>query len=151
MGAVIPAKILGLEGQVIEGVAFNEESGRVRVVCVRDKRRRPADRRTGRRGTVNRLLRRTIMDVPVGGCPCDIEIEYAETFLSPGHVRVETLPFVAPKARVTRRYARLIAGMARHTPISTVARHTGLSWDSVKMIECSHLTETISTRRKSLR
>jgi transposase len=33
--------------------------------------------------------------------------------------------------------------MARHMPISTVARHTGLSWDSVKAIECAHLDETI--------
>lgn len=143
MGAVIPAKILGLEGQVIKDVAFNEESGRVRVVCDRDRRRRPVDHRTGRRGSINRLLRRTVLDVPLGGHPCEIEIEYAETFLSPGHVRVEHLSFVAPKARVTKRYARLIAGMARHMPISTVARHTGLSWDSVKAIECAHLAETM--------
>lgn len=143
MGAVIPTKILGLEGQVIKDVVFNEATGRVRVVCDRDKRRRPVDHRTGRRGAVNRLLRRTIMDVPMGGYPCEIEIEYAETFLSPGHVRVEALSFVSPKARVTRRYARLIAGMARHMPISTVARHTGLSWDSVKAIERAHLAETI--------
>ena len=147
MGAVIPAKILGLEGQVIKDIVFNEESGRVRVVCDRDRRRRPVDHRTGRRGSVNRLLRRTVLDVPLGGLPCEIEIEYAETFLSPGHVRVEQLSFVAPKARVTKRYARLIAGMARHMPISTVARHTGLSWDSVKAIECAHLAETIPIPR----
>lgn len=147
MGAVIPAKILGLEGQVIKDVVFNEASGRVRVICDRDRRRRPMDHRTGRRGSVNRLRRRTVLDVPLGGHPCEIEIEYAETFLSPGHVRVEHLSFVAPKARVTKRYARLIAGMARHMPISTVARHTGLSWDSVKAIECAHLAETIPIPR----
>ena len=147
MGAVIPAKIFGLEGQVIEDVVFNEDSGRVRVICNRDRRRRPVDHRTGRRGSVNRLLRRTVLDVPLGGHRCEIEIEYAETFLSPGHVRVEDLSFVAPKARVTKRYARLIAGMARHMPISTVARHTGLSWDSVKAIECAHLAETIPIPR----
>ena len=147
MGAVIPAKILGLEGQVIKDVKFSEERGRVRVICDRDRRRRPVDHRTGRRGSVNRLLRRTILDVPLGGYPVDIEIEYAETFLSPGNVRVEALPFVCPKARVTKRFARLIAGMARHMPISTVARHTGLSWDSVKSIECAHLAETIPVPR----
>lgn len=147
MGAVIPAKILGLEGQVIKDVVFNEASGRVRVICDRDRRRRPVDHRTGWRGSVNRLLRRTVLDVPLGGHPCEIEIEYAETFLSPGHVRVEALSFVSPKARVTKRYARLIAGMARHMPISTVARHTGLSWDSVKAIECAHLAETMPIPR----
>lgn len=81
------------------------------------------------------------------GRPCEVEIEYAEAFLSPGHVRVEELPCVACGARVTRRCARLIAGMARHMPISVVARHTGLSWDSVKAIECQHLTETVEAPR----
>lgn len=147
MGAVIPAKILGLEGQVIKDIEFNEEAGRVRVVCARDRRRRPVEHRTGRRGQINRLLRRTILDVPIGGHACEIEIEYAEVFLSPGHVRVEALPFVCPKARVTTRYARLIAGMARHMPISALARHTGLSWDSVKAIECAYLAETIPVPR----
>lgn len=36
-----------------------------------------------------------------------------------GQVRVERLPFISPEVRVTRRYARLIAGMTRHMPIST--------------------------------
>ena len=143
MGAIIPAKILGLEGQVIKEVVFDEERGRVRVMCSRDKRRHPVEHSSGRRGMVNRLLRRTILDVPLGGWPCEIEIEYAETFVSRGCVRVEKLPFVSPKTRVTKRYARLIAGWARHMPISTVARHTGLSWDAVKAIECAHLAETI--------
>lgn len=143
MGAVIPAKILALEGQVIKQIVFNEDAPRVRVVCDRDRRRRPVDHLTGRRGQINRLLRRTVRDVPLAGIACDIEIEYAETFLSPGHVRVEALSFVAPGARVTRRYARLIAGMARHMPLSVVARHTGLSWDSVKAIEENYLSETI--------
>jgi transposase len=147
MGAVIPAKILGLEGQVIKDVVFDEESGRVRVICDRDRRRRPVDHRTGRQGSVNRLLRRTVLDVPLGGHPCEIEIQYAETYLSPSSIRVERLSFVSPKARVTRRYARLIAGMARHMPISTVSRHTGLSWDSVKAIECAHLAETMPIPR----
>jgi transposase len=84
-----------------------------------------------------------VLDVPLGGWPCEIEIEYAETFLAHGQVRVEQLAFVSPKVRVTRRYARMVAGMARHMPISTVALHTGLSWDSVKAIECAHLTDTI--------
>jgi len=37
--------------------------------------------------------------------------------------------------------------MARHMPISAVARHTGLSWDAVKAIECAHLAETIPIPR----
>src|SRR5208282_4133015 len=67
MGAVIQARILGLDGQVIKGVAFKEQTGRVGIVGDIDLRRRPVDRRTGRRGGVHRLLRRTVLDVPLGG------------------------------------------------------------------------------------
>lgn len=41
---------------MIKDVVFNEESGRVRVIGDRDRRRRPVDHRTGRHGSVNRLL-----------------------------------------------------------------------------------------------
>ena len=75
MGAVIPVKIVGLEGQVIKSVLFNEAAGHVRIICARDRRRLPVDARTGRRGSVHRLLRRTVQDVPLAGLRCDIEIE----------------------------------------------------------------------------
>ncbi len=151
MGAIIQKDIFGLEGQVIKDIVMEEVSGRVRIVCRRDRRRRPVDHRTRRPGSIPRFLRRTVLDVPLFGRPCEVEIEYAETFLSPGHVRVEALPFVAPGARVTRRFARLIAGMARHMPISVVARHTGLSWDSVKAIECAHWMATLEPPRPQTR
>ncbi|MDP1606004.1 MAG: addiction module protein [Rhodocyclaceae bacterium] len=64
---------------MIKDVVFNEESGRVRVICDRDRRRRPVDHRTRQRGSVNRLLRRTVQDVPLGGHPCEIEIEGRKT------------------------------------------------------------------------
>jgi transposase len=144
MGAIIQSKILGLEGQVINRVEFNEETGRIRIICDRDRRYRPVDHRTGKKGLVNRYWRRTIRDVPLMGHPCEIEIEYIQASLSPTKARVEVLSFLAPGARVTRRYGRMIAGMARHMPISVVARHTGLSWDTVKAIECTHLAETIA-------
>ena len=144
MGVHIPSKVLSLKGQVVRSVEFNESSGRVRIVCDRDRRHKAVDHSTGQQGSVNRLLRRTIQDVPIGGSRCEIEIEYAETFVSQRQVRVEELDFVLPKSRVTKRYARMVAGMSRHMPISAVARHTGLSWDSVKAIECAHLAETIA-------
>ena len=150
MGAVIPRRSLGYIGQVVKQIMINAHNGHIRFICDRDRRRRPVDHRTGRAGRVNRLLRRVVLDVPWAGRPCEVEIEYAEVFLSPGRVRVEALPLVAPGARVTRRYARLIAGMARHMPISAVARHTCLSWDAVKAIECAHLAETLEAPRPEL-
>ena len=53
----MPARILGLRGQVVNGVTV--EDGRVILVnCRRDIRYRPVDARKGQRGQVNRRLRR---------------------------------------------------------------------------------------------
>lgn len=147
MGATIPTGILGYQGQVIKDIRVNETAGKVSIICKRDRRRHPVDPHSGRAGSVHRYKRRTIRDIPLGGYACEVEIEYAETYLSPSNVRVEALSFVAPKARVTRRYAKLISGLCRHMPLSTVALHTGLRWGSVKAIDVAHLSETVSMPR----
>jgi transposase len=147
LGATIPAGILGYQGQVIEEVLTDHDAGMVHITCRRDARRRPVDPKTGRCGGINRFKRRTISDVPLAGYACAVEIEYAEVYLSPSHVRVEQLEFVLPKARVTRRFGRLISGLCRHLPISVVARHTGLRWDAIKAIDSAHLAEIIEPVR----
>lgn len=150
MGAVIPVGILGYEGQVIKEVRQDETTGKITVVCRRDRRHRPVDPKSGRSGLVNRWLRRTVRDIPLGGWPCEVEIEYAQIFLSPSCVRVEALPFVAPGTRATRRFARLVSGLCRHMPIDAVARHTGLSWHSVKALDAAFLAETVEPPRPEL-
>lgn len=150
MGAVIPVGILGYEGQVIKDVRQDEATGKITVVCRRDRRHRRVDPKSGRPGLVNRWLRRTVRDIPLGGHPCEVEIEYAQVFLSPACVRVEALPFVAPGTRATRRFARLVSGLCRHMPIDAVARHTGLSWHSVKALDAAFLAETVVPPRPEL-
>lgn len=150
MGAVIPAGILGYEGQVIKEVRQDEATGKITVVCRRDRRRRPVDAKSRRSGPINRWLRRTVRDVPLGGRPCEVEVEYAQVFLSPSCVCVEALPFVAPGMRATQRFARLVSGLCRHMPIEAVARHTGLSWHSVKALDAVFLAETVVPPRPEL-
>lgn len=150
MGAVIPVGILGYEGQVIKEVRQDEATGKITVVCRRDRRHRPVDPKSGRPGQVNRWMRRTVRDIPLGGRPCEVEIEYAQVFLSPACVRVEALPFVAPGTRATRRFARLVSGLCRHMPIDAVARHTGLAWHSVKALDAAFLAETAVPPRPEL-
>jgi hypothetical protein len=72
MGAVIPVGILGYEGQVIKEVRQDETTGKITVVCRRDRRHRPVDPKSGRAGLVNRWLRRTVRDIPLGGRPCEV-------------------------------------------------------------------------------
>ena len=149
MGATIPVGIMGYQGQVIKDIYVDESAGKVSITCRRDRRRKPVDARSGRAGSVHRYKRRTIRDIPLAGYACEVSIEYVETFLSPSNIHVEALPFIAPKERVTRRYARLISGLCRHMPISAVARHTGLRWESVKAIDVAHMSGVIAMQPPS--
>jgi len=144
MGATIPVGIMGYQGQVIERVEHDATCGTVRISCRRDRRVKAIAAGTGRCGHVHRLKRRWITDLPLVGQACQVEIEYAEVFISPSVVRVEQLPFVEPTTRVTKRYALLISGLCRHMPISVVARHTGMRWATIKSIDKAYLADTIT-------
>ena len=150
MGAVIPTGILGYEGQVIKEVRHDEATGKVTVICRRDQRRRLVDPVSGRTGLVNRWMHRTVRDIPLGGRPCEVEIEYAQIYVSSSRTCVEALPFVAPGVRATRRFARLVSGLCRHMSIDAVARHTGLSWHSVKAMDMAFLVENVEPPRPEL-
>ena len=73
--------------------------GKVGIICNHDRRRKPVDPRSGRTGSIYRYKRRTIRDMPLAGCACEVEIAYAETFLSPSNIHGEAQPFVAPPRR----------------------------------------------------
>ena len=102
MGTTIPLGMMGYQGQVIKDIRVDETAGKIHIVCNRDRQRRPVDPRSQHAGSVHRLKRRTIRDVPLAGYACEVEIEYAETYLSPSNISIEALPFVAPKARGPR-------------------------------------------------
>ena len=101
MGAAIPAGIMGYQGQVIERVEHDAACGTVRISCRRDQRVKAIAAGIGRCGSVHRLKRRWVSDLPLFGQACQVEIEYAEVFISPSVVRVEQLPLSSPP-RVSR-------------------------------------------------
>lgn len=103
-----PLGIMGYQGQVIEQVEHDAECGIVGISCRRDRWVTPIAAGIGRCGGVHRLKRRWVSDLPIMGQACQVEIEYAEVFISPSAVRVEQLPFVDPTTRATKRYALLI-------------------------------------------
>jgi transposase len=53
--------------------------------------------------------------------------------------KVEKLPFAAPWARVTMRFAEYVALMVRHSTVKEVADMLGLDWETVKEIDKAHL------------
>ncbi|MCF6205188.1 MAG: hypothetical protein L3J59_16245 [Methylococcaceae bacterium] len=143
MSLNIPAGILALKGQKINKIEFNNEERNVLIQCRRDKRKAVIDPVTGRKGRINRLVKRQVRDTPIFGQPCWIEIELAQVYISKNERRMEHCSFVDKGKYFTHRFCRLVSGLCRHMSIEAVSRHMGLRWESTKNIDKSYLHETL--------
>lgn len=87
-------------------------------------------------GTLHRLFR----GVPIGKKPVllSLEVPRVECFKCK-IVRQVHLGFADPKVRHTKALARYALELSRHMTIQDVARHLGVSWDTVKEIQKEHL------------
>ncbi len=143
MSLNIPTAILALKGQVINKITLNDDDQKVVIHCERDKRKSVIDPLTGRKGRINRLIKRQVRDVPIGGHSCWIEIELAQVYLSKNERRMEHCPFVDKGSYYTHRFCRLISGLCRHMSIDAVSRHLGLRWESTKNIDKAYLHNSL--------
>lgn len=143
MGAGIPTKILCVKGQRVNRIEWQSSAQCVVVQCKRDRRRKAVDPITGRKGTINRYIKRQVRDVPLWGRRCMIEIELAQVWVSKNERRIEQCEFVDKGSRFTHRFCHLISGLCRHLSIQAVARHLGLRWETVKNIDKAYLCKTL--------
>ncbi len=141
MSIDIPKDILGLKGQRVNEIKLDEQQ--LVIHCHRDKRRRAVDPVTGKKGTINRYVRRRVRDVPLFGYPCIIDIELAQVFISKNERRMESCEFVDKGYGLTHRFCHMISGLCRHMSIQAVARHLGLRWETVKNIDRAYLEKTL--------
>ena len=109
MGIIIPRSILELRGQVVKAVEWNHDAGEVTIRCNRDRRFKATEHLRGAPGQIERYLRRTILDVPLAGKRCWVDIEYVQVFVH-NRTPVENLSLVEPGQRVTHRMARMVSG-----------------------------------------
>jgi transposase len=143
MGIDIQRDILGLKGQCVNQITLGEQGQQLVIHCSRDRRRNAVDPVTGRKGTINRHVRRQIRDVPLLGYPCVIEMELAQVFISKNERRIESCEFVDKGGRFTRRFCCMISGLCRHMSIQAVSRHLGIRWETVKNIDRAYLEEAL--------
>ncbi len=143
MGIDIQRDILGFRGQCVNQITLDEQEQQLVIHCRRDRRRNAIDPITGKKGTINRYVRRQVRDVPLFGYPSVIEIELAQVFISKNERRMEHCEFVDKGWRFTRRFCRMISGLCRHMSIQAVSRHLGLRWETVKNIDKAYLEETL--------
>jgi len=139
MAAAIPTSILGLRGQCVKSLSWDEAAGELVAHCRRDGRFVPVDHRTGARGTVNRWLRRRVRDLPLWGRPMILEIEYCQLKVGATDRRMERLDFVDPGGGYTHRFCRFVCQLCRHMAIEAVVRYTGLAWRTVKAMDARTL------------
>jgi transposase len=143
MGICISTNILGLVGQRVNKIKFDERTHQVQIVCRRDRRKRAVDPVTGIQGTVNRYVSREVRDIPFMGYPCILKIELAQVFVSKNVRRMEACELVDKGNRFTQRFCRLVSGLCRHMSIQAVARHLNLRWETVKNMDIAHLIDTL--------
>jgi transposase len=143
MGIDIQRDILGLKGQCVNQIKLDEQKQQLVIYCNRDRRRNAVDPVSGRKGTINRYVRRQVRDVPLFGYPCVIEMELAQVFISKNERRMESCEFVDKGWRFTRRFCRMISGLCRHMSIQAVSRHLGVRWETVKNIDKAYLEGTL--------
>ena len=134
--------MLSLCGQVINKVTPCDDGGWL-VVCRRNRRFKPRDRKQGMKQPVRQLLRRRVTDLPVMGQPFKLDVELALVTGPDGRRQMEHSELVDPYCRYTRRMCRLISAMCRHMSISAVARHLKLDWRTVKTIDQRYLEQTL--------
>ena len=139
----IQRDILGLKGQRVNQIKLDEQEQQLVIHCSRDRRRNAIDPVTGKKGTINRYVRRQVRDVPLFGYPCVIEVELAQVFISKNERRMERCEFVDKGLRFTRRFCRMISGLCRHMSIQAVSRHLGVRWETVKNIDKAYLEESL--------
>ena len=68
----IPKDILGLKGQRVNEI--KRDGQQLVIHCYRDRRRSAVDPVTGKKGTINRYVRRRVRDVPLFGSPCIVDM-----------------------------------------------------------------------------
>ena len=143
MSINIPESILELKGQCVKTIDHNEHTNTITISCLRDKRFTPIDPVTHHLGTINRYVRRSVHDVPFLDYRLQIEVELAQVLTIDGKRHIERCDFVDKGCYYTKRFCRLISGLCRHMTISTVAKHFGLRWETVKNIDKAYLQDTL--------
>lgn len=135
--------LLRIDGQVIRSVKLDTHSQSIDVFCRRDRRFSVKTPNSLQRSTVNTYLTRIIHDIPISGLQCRVHIELAQTRNTDGVRLIEESEFVEKGVRYSKRFCHQISGLCRHMPISVIAKHFGLRWETVKNIDKALLNRTL--------
>lgn len=128
----------GIRGYSVESTHFVGGTVTLWITQQRKDWRCPgcgSDRVYGR-GSVTRSFR----TVPIGAKTVTLVLDVPRVECTRcRRVRQVAVPFAAPRRRHTKNFERYVLELLRFGTIEDVARHLGLSWDTVKDIQTRHL------------
>jgi transposase len=85
-------------------------------------------------------VERTFRTLPIGHKPTFVQLHVPRVLcFACGAVRQVKIAFADPRKRYTRAFARYVLELSRFMTIQDVARHLGISWDTVKEIQAQSL------------
>jgi len=85
-------------------------------------------------------VERAFRTVPIGGKPTFVQLKVPRVFcFACGTIRQVKVPFADPKKRYTHAFERYALQLSRLMTIRDVARHLGVSWDTIKDIQARSL------------
>jgi transposase len=85
-------------------------------------------------------VERTLRMVPIGGKPTFVRLKVPRVLcFDCGLIRQVKVPFADPKKRYTRAFERYVLELSQFMTIQDVAKHLGVSWDTVKDIQAQSL------------
>ena len=143
------SQLISIHGQKIHSVEVDESTQTIDVYCRRDRRFKVVDPESQQPCTVNTYVSRTVYDLPISGKCCHIHIQLAQVRTIQGERRIESCEFVEKGVRYSRRFCEQISGLCRHMPISVIARHYGLRWETIKNIDKASLNRFLPASEPS--
>jgi transposase len=85
-------------------------------------------------------VERTFRMVPIGGKPTFVQLQVPRVLcFDCGLIRQVKIAFADPKKRYTRSFERYALDLSRFMTIQDVAKHLGVSWDTIKDIQALSL------------
>lgn len=89
---------------------------------------------------IHDITMRRIRELPILDAQTWLLVPYARLRCPHCGPTTEALPWLDRFARMTKRFAESVARLAQVLPVQQVATYFGLSWDTVKAIDCTALT-----------
>lgn len=142
MSITLPTHIFNINGQVVKDFISDDSKHSLKFICDRDKRYKAKTDYPGN-FTTNRYVRRDVKDLPLWGRMVVLSIELKQLRFPDGTRRIESVDFVDKSCYYTLRFCKLVSGLCRYMPMSTVAKHLKLRWETVKNMDKHYLETTL--------